>query len=40
MSEKKKTNKVDFRKKFIRIMCIAMAFLMVFSVIASILALL
>lgn len=35
----KKTNKRDVRKQVIRIMCVAMAFLMVFSVLASILAL-
>ena len=35
----KKTNKRDLRKQMIRIMCVALAFLMVFSILASILAL-
>lgn len=39
MADKKKA-KPDFRKVFIRIMCVALAFLMVFSLIASVLSLL
>jgi len=40
MPDKKKRNRSETRKQFVRIMCIALAFLMAFSVLASILVLL